>query len=112
MPASATSPAHQLLRSPLREQGAEIPGLRRLPAAISQVVFVSLPVSPALVLLRGFGEGKGSKYIRLVKFTNRHADGFALIHRRPFKYYGKVTLYILKLIKRKNGSKCLKFCSG
>jgi len=83
------------------------------------------------------GEGKGRKYIRLVIFSNRHADGFAfrnclqeqaveipaaqrpqgacaqgIITRKPLKHFDQITLYILKMIKCKNGSKRLIFCSG
>jgi hypothetical protein len=58
------------------------------------------------------GEGIGARYARLVKFTEKNAFGWALITRWPLNNRDRIKLFILKMIKCKNGLKHLIFASG
>jgi len=58
---------------------------------------LTLPL-PALL-----GEGIGARYMRLMKFSIKTAFGLALITRWPVKNRDRIRLFILKIIKLKNG---------
>jgi len=116
-----------LLRNPLREQGVEIHGLRRSPLAISPCITLPLPAI-SQIPFRGQGEGIGARYARLMKFSGKTFRGWALrsslreqaaeipkvlrfqgartegsITRWPVKNRDQIRLFILKIIKLKNG---------
>jgi hypothetical protein len=58
---------------------------------------LTLPL-PALL-----GEGIGRSYARLIKFTQKNAFGWALITCQPLKNRDRIRLFVLKIIKLKNG---------
>jgi hypothetical protein len=116
-----------LLRNPLRAQGVEIPEPRRSPSAISSGSTLPLPAI-SKIPFRGQGEGIGRSYARLIKFTQKNAFGWALrsslreqvaeipevlrlqgartegsITCQPLKNRDQIRLFVLKIIKLKNG---------
>jgi hypothetical protein len=101
----------------------------------STLLTLSLPAL-SQIPFRGQGEGIGARYARLVKFTEKNAFGCALrrslreqaaeipkaqrrqgacaegsITRWPVNNRDRIKLFILKMIKSKNGLKHLIFAS-
>jgi hypothetical protein len=86
---------------------ARVPSFPR----VSNLLTLSLPAL-SQIPFRGQGEGIGARYARLVKFTEKNAFGWALITRWPLNNRDRIKLFILKMIKCKNGLKHLIFASG